>query len=85
MNALAYNPQTGLVDICCGAEDITRGVVRCVGEPDRRFQEDGLRILRALRFASVLGFQVAPETAAAIHRSRASCCSISRRSACAAS
>ena len=71
MNALAYNPQTGLVDICGGAEDITRGVVRCVGEPDRRFQEDGLRILRALRFASVLGFQIAPETAAAIHRSRA--------------
>ena len=71
MNALAYNPRTGLVDICGGAEDIARGVVRCVGEPDRRFQEDGLRILRALRFASVLGFQIAPETAAAIHRSRA--------------
>ena len=71
MNALAYNPRTGLVDVCGGAEDIARGVVRCVGEPDRRFQEDGLRILRALRFASVLGFQIAPETAAAIHRSRA--------------
>ncbi len=68
MNALAYNPQTGLVDICGGAEDVARGIVRCVGEPDRRFQEDGLRILRALRFASVLGFQIAPETAAAIHR-----------------
>ena len=68
MNALAYNPQTGLVDICGGAEDITRGVVRCVGEPDRRFREDGLRILRALRFASVLGFTIEPETAAAIHR-----------------
>lgn len=71
MNALAYNPRTGLVDICGGAEDIARGVVRCVGEPDRRFQEDGLRILRALRFASVLGFQIAPETAAAIHRNAA--------------
>ena len=71
MNALAYNPRTGLVDVCGGAEDIARGVVRCVGEPDRRFQEDGLRILRALRFASVLGFQIAPETAAAIHRNRA--------------
>ena len=71
MNALAYNPRTGLVDICGGAENITRGVVRCVGEPDRRFQEDGLRILRALRFASVLGFQIAPETAAAIHRNAA--------------
>ena len=71
MNALAYNPRTGLVDICGGAEDIARGIVRCVGEPDRRFQEDGLRILRALRFASVLGFQIAPETAAAIHRNAA--------------
>lgn len=71
MNALAYNPRTGLVDACGGAEDIARGVVRCVGEPDRRFQEDGLRILRALRFASVLGFQIAPETASAIHRNRA--------------
>ena len=71
MNALAYNPRTGLVDICGGAEDIARGIVRCVGEPDRRFQEDGLRILRALRFASVLGFQIAPETAAAVHRSGA--------------
>lgn len=71
MNALAYNPRTGLVDVFGGAEDIACGVVRCVGEPDRRFQEDGLRILRALRFASVLGFQIAPETAAAIHRNRA--------------
>ena len=71
MNALAYNPRTGLVDICGGAEDIARGIVRCVGEPDRRFQEDGLRILRALRFASVLGFQITPETAAAIHRNAA--------------
>jgi len=53
MNALAYHPRTGLVDVCGGAEDIARGVVRCVGEPDRRFQEDGLRILRALRFSSV--------------------------------
>lgn len=59
------------MDICGGAEDIARGVVRCVGEPDRRFQEDGLRILRALRFASVLGFQIAPETASAIHRNAA--------------
>ena len=68
MNALAYNPRAGLVDVCGGAEDLARGVVRCVGEPERRFREDGLRILRALRFASVLGFTIEPETAAAIHR-----------------
>ena len=68
INALAYHPRAGLVDICGGAEDLARGVVRCVGEPERRFREDGLRILRALRFASVLGFTIEPETAAAIHR-----------------
>lgn len=71
MNALAYHPRTGIVDICGGAEDIAQGIVRCVGAPDRRFREDGLRILRALRFASVLGFRIEAETAAAIHRNRA--------------
>ena len=68
INALAYHPRAGLVDICGGAEDLAHGIVRCVGEPERRFREDGLRILRALRFASVLGFTIEPETAAAIHR-----------------
>ena len=71
VNAMALDRRGTLVDVFDGREDLARGVIRCVGEPDRRFQEDGLRILRALRFASVLGFQIAPETASAIHRNRA--------------
>lgn len=70
MNALAYNPRTGMVDFCGGTEDIAKGLVRCVGEPDRRFREDGLRILRALRFASAFGMEIEAHTAAALHRNR---------------
>lgn len=70
MNALAYNPKTGIVDPFGGLEDIAAGLVRCVGMPDRRFQEDGLRILRAIRFASVFGMQIEAGTAGAIHRNR---------------
>ena len=70
MNALAYNPKTGIVDFVGGQEDIENGVIRCVGDPDRRFQEDGLRMLRALRFASVYEMQIEEQTAAAIHRNK---------------
>lgn len=68
VNAMAYAPQTGLVDLYGGAEDLRKGVIRCVGEPERRFGEDALRLLRALRFASVLGFSIEPRTAECIHR-----------------
>lgn len=70
MNALAYNPNCGVADYVGGREDLARGLVRCVGEPDRRFQEDGLRMLRALRFASVYEMQIEADTAQAIHRNR---------------
>lgn len=70
MNALAYNPTTGVVDLVGGKDDIAANLVRCVGEPDRRFQEDALRILRALRFASVFGMEIELETAAAVHRNQ---------------
>lgn len=70
MNALAYHPKTGVVDLVDGRADIARGLVRCVGDPDRRFQEDGLRMLRALRFASVYGMRIEKATAGAIHRNR---------------
>ena len=70
MNALAYNPKAGVVDLVGGKEDIASGLVRCVGDPDRRFQEDGLRMLRALRFASVYGMTIEAATAAAIHRNK---------------
>lgn len=70
MNAMAYNPSTGLVDPFHGQEDLRLRQIRCVGDPDRRFREDGLRILRALRFASTLELEIEPETAAVIHRTK---------------
>ena len=70
MNAMAYSPRTGVVDPFGGQADLAAGVVRCVGEPDRRFQEDALRILRALRFASALGMGIHPDTARAARDSR---------------
>ena len=53
-----------------GRQDLTDGIIRCVGDPDTRFTEDALRILRGLRFASRLGFSIAPETAAAMERNK---------------
>lgn len=70
MNALAYHPKTGVVDLYGGRDDLSCGLVRCVGDPARRFQEDALRILRALRFASVLDMAVEAGTAAAIRQYR---------------
>lgn len=70
MNALAYSPQKGIVDLVGGRRDIEDGIVRCVGDPNHRFQEDGLRMLRALRFASVYGMAIEAETASAIHRNK---------------
>jgi tRNA nucleotidyltransferase (CCA-adding enzyme) len=67
VNALALDPETGVIDRFGGIEDIAAGLIRCVGNPGERFAEDGLRILRALRFSSVLNFNIEPETAAAIH------------------
>ena len=70
MNGIAYSPMRGLTDHCGGAEDIRRGIIRCIGEPDKRFGEDALRILRALRFSSVLGFDIEEKTADSIRRNR---------------
>lgn len=67
VNAMAVGADGMLVDCFGGARDLQNGVIRCVGEPRERFTEDALRILRALRFASKLGFTVEVETAAAIH------------------
>jgi tRNA nucleotidyltransferase (CCA-adding enzyme) len=71
MNALAYNPSCGLLDCYEGRKDIQLRRIRCVGNPDVRFQEDSLRILRALRFSSVLDFEIEPATAESIRRNRA--------------
>ena len=66
VNAMAYSTRGGLVDLFGGQEDLARGVIRCVGVPRERFREDALRVLRALRFASVFDFDVEPETDAAL-------------------
>lgn len=62
INAMAYNEDDGLVDIFGGLEDIEQGIIRCVGDADARFSEDALRILRGVRFAAQLGFQIECKT-----------------------
>lgn len=62
VNAMAYSPTLGLVDVHGGTRDLEAGVIRCVGEPKKRFSEDALRIMRALRFASQLGFTIDKDT-----------------------
>ena len=68
VNAIAYSPARGFADPFGGQEDIKKEIIRCVGEADKRFGEDALRILRALRFSSVLGFEIEKETSESIHR-----------------
>lgn len=71
INAMAFDPATlEFVDPFDGAGDLAHGLVRCVGDPLRRFGEDGLRPLRAVRFASVLGFRIDEETRRAIPATR---------------
>ena len=62
INAMAYSDETGLVDEFCGMEDLEKKVVRCVGEAKERFQEDALRMLRAIRFSAQLGFTIESDT-----------------------
>lgn len=63
VNAMAYSKKTGTVDLFGGQNDLKNKIIRCVGDPDRRFNEDALRILRALRFASTLDFEIEEKTA----------------------
>lgn len=63
INAMAYNESNGLIDYYGGQSDLEKKLLRCVGEPTVRFQEDALRILRLLRFASELGFEIDNNTA----------------------
>ena len=62
MNALAYHPEEGMIDLFGGVKDIEQKVIRCVGNPNQRFEEDSLRILRAIRFSSKLGFRIEENT-----------------------
>lgn len=70
MNALAYKPDTGIFDPLGGIADIEQRIIRVVGNPEKRFKEDALRILRACRFASQLGFTIEPDTLAAMRASK---------------
>lgn len=78
INAMAYNEQSGLVDPFGGYDDIQNKIIRCVGDPDERFREDGLRILRAIRFAAQLEFTIDEKTEASILYNRELIRSLSR-------
>lgn len=71
VNAMAYSKKTGTVDLFGGQNDLKNKIIRCVGDPDRRFNEDALRILRALRFASALDFDIEEKTAQSLLKNRA--------------
>ncbi len=66
INAMAYNDREGLVDLFGGMKDLEAGIVRCVGDPEERFGEDALRILRAVRFSAQLGYTIEAETLEAV-------------------
>ncbi len=66
VNAMAYNPKTGIVDLFGGQNDIQSKIIKCVGEPTKRFHEDALRIMRALRFAAVCNFEIDEKTSGAV-------------------
>ena len=70
INSLAYNEETGIVDLYGGWNDIKKKVIRFVGNPKLRIEEDALRILRAFRFISKLGFNLDRKTAEAIYKKR---------------
>lgn len=70
INSMAFSPKTGLIDPFGGVCDIKSKIIRTTGNPDERFKEDALRILRALRFSSRLGFIIEQQTSEAIFRNK---------------
>lgn len=66
INAMAYNDREGLVDVFGGLKDLQAKIIRCVGNPRERFEEDALRIMRAIRFSAQLGYEIEEETKKAI-------------------
>lgn len=66
INAMAYNERSGLVDLYGGLRDIEDQVIRCVGDARERFEEDALRMLRAVRFSAQLGYRIDKDTGEAI-------------------
>lgn len=70
INALAYHPKEGLIDYVGGLKDLEDGIIRAVGNPKERFNEDALRMLRAIRFVSILGFEMEEETKSALFENK---------------
>lgn len=70
INAMAYNHDKGIIDLFGGYEDIKRRIIKTVGNPDERFKEDALRIMRAIRFSSTLGFEIEENTKKAIFKNK---------------
>ncbi len=70
VNAIAYSPVRGITDPFGGQNDLRKGIIRAVGDPRLRFSEDALRILRGIRFSSVLGFEIEGETEAALREKK---------------
>ena len=77
VNAMAWSAERGIIDPFGGQDDIKRGLLRAVGNPEARFLEDALRILRCFRFVAKLGFQIEEKTAAAARKCRAGLAQIS--------
>lgn len=78
INAFAYSPETGVTDLFDGISDLNNGLVRCVGEPEKRFEEDALRIMRAVRFSAQLKFKIEEKTASAIEKFATELAQVSR-------
>lgn len=68
INAMAYSPERGLMDFFGGCADIEARIIRCVGDPETRFREDALRMLRAVRFSAALSFEIEDRTKTAIKK-----------------
>lgn len=77
VNAMAYNPREGIIDLYNGQEHLKKGIICAVGQPEERFGEDALRIMRAFRFALRLGFEVDEATMTAALKLSKNLCKIS--------
>jgi tRNA nucleotidyltransferase (CCA-adding enzyme) len=77
VNAMAYSPSLGLVDLYGGQEDLRRGIIRCVGNAKERFREDALRMMRAVRFSAVLDFELDADIQTAIRELSGLICRVS--------
>ena len=83
INAMAMHLDGSITDCFDGKADLKRGIIRCVGDPERRFREDALRMLRAWRFSAQLGFSIEEHTARAIRENAGLCRLLSRERVCA--